>query len=65
MNKRTLGKTGFSVGEIGLGCWQLGADWGNGITKDTAFSILQEAVDNGVNFLIPPMYMEKEKAKNS
>lgn len=50
MNKRTLGKTGFSVGEVGLGCWQLGADWGNSITKDTAFSILQEAVDNGVNF---------------
>lgn len=50
MNKRTLGKTGFSVSEVGLGCWQLGADWGHPLTKDSAFSILKEAVDNGVNF---------------
>ena len=28
MNKRSLGNTGFEVSEIGLGAWQIGADWG-------------------------------------
>src|SRR5947208_2188803 len=28
MQKRQLGRTGRSVGVVGLGCWQLGADWG-------------------------------------
>ena len=28
MESRQLGRTGRQVGVIGLGCWQLGADWG-------------------------------------
>lgn len=28
MKKLILGKTDFSVSEIGLGCWQLGNDFG-------------------------------------
>ena len=28
MNRRTLGQTGYEVSEIGLGCWQLGGDFG-------------------------------------
>ena len=29
MEKRILGKTGRNVSIVGLGTWQLGADWGN------------------------------------
>jgi aryl-alcohol dehydrogenase-like predicted oxidoreductase len=50
MKKRQLGKNGFEVSEVGLGCWQLGADWGNDISKDKAFEILQEAINSGISF---------------
>lgn len=50
MNKRYLGKNGFEVSEVGLGCWQIGANWGNEIEQNKAFKILHEAVDNGVTF---------------
>jgi len=35
---------------IGLGCWQLGADWGD-VEEDTALEVLGAAVDAGVTFL--------------
>jgi len=35
---------------IGLGCWQLGADWGD-VSEDAAMAILDAAVDSGVTFL--------------
>jgi aryl-alcohol dehydrogenase-like predicted oxidoreductase len=35
---------------IGLGCWQLGGDWG-AVTEDDAMSVLHAAVDAGVTFL--------------
>ncbi|MFI1743216.1 aldo/keto reductase [Thalassobellus sediminis] len=50
MNSRKLGNNGFNVSEVGLGCWQLGADWGQDISKEIAFSILNEAVKNGITF---------------
>lgn len=46
---RPLGKTGYSVSEIGLGCWQLGGDWG-ALQAGQAESVLQAASDNGVTF---------------
>lgn len=46
---RPLGKTGYSVSEIGLGCWQLGGDWG-ALPEGQAESVLQAASDNGVTF---------------
>lgn len=50
MNTRRFGRTGYSVGEIGLGCWQLGGtDWG-GLSDMRARSILIAATDSGVNF---------------
>ncbi|MEZ5191586.1 MAG: aldo/keto reductase [Nocardioides sp.] len=32
---------------VGLGCWQLGADWGE-VTDDTAMAILDAAAEAGV-----------------
>ena len=49
MRKRRLGKTGFAVSEIGLGCWQLGGDFGP-VGDETANSILQKARELGINF---------------
>ena len=49
MNTRTLGKTGYSVSEIGLGCWQLGGDFGP-VGDDTARDILKTARSLDVNF---------------
>ena len=50
MNKRLFGNTGEFIGEIGLGTWQLGPDWG-GVEDKTAYEIVQAAVDHGVNFI--------------
>jgi aryl-alcohol dehydrogenase-like predicted oxidoreductase len=38
------------VGVVGLGCWQLGGDWGQ-VGEDDALSVLEAAVDSGVTFL--------------
>lgn len=50
MKKRQLGTNGFEVSEVGLGCWQLGGNWGKEINKEDAFKILNEAVNNGITF---------------
>jgi aryl-alcohol dehydrogenase-like predicted oxidoreductase len=50
METRTLGRTGRSVSVIGLGTWQLGADWGE-VTEADATAVLQASVDAGVTFL--------------
>ncbi|KRD43080.1 aldo/keto reductase [Cellulomonas sp. Root930] len=50
METRLLGRTGRSVAVVGLGCWQLGADWGS-VTEEAALSVLEAAVDSGVTFL--------------
>ena len=50
MNYRELGSKGLTVSEVGLGCWQLGADWGQDISKENAFNILDEAVKNDITF---------------
>lgn len=49
MRHRRLGKTGYSVSEIGLGCWQLGGDFG-AIDDSTAGTILDKALALGVDF---------------
>jgi aryl-alcohol dehydrogenase-like predicted oxidoreductase len=49
MNKRLLNSTGRTVSEIGLGCWQLGGDWGD-VPEERAFEILRTAVDHGIDF---------------
>lgn len=49
MEQRELGKTGRQVSVVGLGTWQLGADWGN-VDPQQASAILDAAVDSGVTF---------------
>jgi aryl-alcohol dehydrogenase-like predicted oxidoreductase len=50
MEQRVLGRTGRTVGVIGLGAWQLGADWGQ-VSEDDAFATLTAAVGAEVNFI--------------
>jgi aryl-alcohol dehydrogenase-like predicted oxidoreductase len=50
MNYRTASRLRASISEIGLGCWQLGADcWGD-VSEAAAIEILQTAVDTGITF---------------
>jgi aryl-alcohol dehydrogenase-like predicted oxidoreductase len=49
MKTRELGRQGFSISEVGLGCWQFGGDFGE-MQEETAISIMKTAVENGVNF---------------
>ncbi|WP_084955465.1 aldo/keto reductase [Thermoactinospora rubra] len=50
MEQRVLGRTGRTVGVVGLGTWQLGADWGE-VSEREALATLEAAVDAGVTFL--------------
>jgi aryl-alcohol dehydrogenase-like predicted oxidoreductase len=47
--QRVLGKTGKRVSVIGLGTWQLGADWGS-VSESDALAVLRAAVESGVTF---------------
>jgi aryl-alcohol dehydrogenase-like predicted oxidoreductase len=49
MEHRALGRTGRDVSVIGLGTWQLGADWGE-VTEDDARAVLDASLDAGVTF---------------
>ena len=49
MRTRILGKSGFRVSEIGIGCWQLGGDFGP-MEDERALATLAAAQDAGVNF---------------
>ncbi|MDI3240257.1 aldo/keto reductase [Arthrobacter sp. AL08] len=49
MEKRILGKTGRNVSIVGLGTWQLGADWGN-VDSAQAQAVLGASVEAGVTF---------------
>lgn len=46
MKTRLFGNTGRSVGEVGLGTWQLGAGWGD-VSEETAQATLRAAYDAG------------------
>lgn len=49
MEKRILGKTGRNVSVVGLGTWQLGADWGD-VDPEQAQAVLAASVEAGVTF---------------
>jgi aryl-alcohol dehydrogenase-like predicted oxidoreductase len=50
MEMRILGRTGRAVSVVGLGTWQLGADWGDVAEKD-ALAVLEAAAATGTTFL--------------
>ncbi len=47
MQTRTLGRTGREVSVVGLGTWQLGADWGE-VSEADALAVLEAAAAEGV-----------------
>ena len=47
MHTSVLGRTGATVSSIGLGTWQLGADWGE-VSETDAYAVLDAAVESGV-----------------
>jgi aryl-alcohol dehydrogenase-like predicted oxidoreductase len=49
MEHRTLGRTGRQVSVVGLGTWQLGADWGD-VSEADATSVLEASAAAGVTF---------------
>jgi aryl-alcohol dehydrogenase-like predicted oxidoreductase len=49
MEQRTIERLGRSVSVIGLGTWQLGADWGS-VSPDDAHATLEAAIEEGITF---------------
>jgi len=49
MQHRPLGRTGRTVSVVGLGTWQLGADWGD-VSESDARAVLEAAAEEGVTF---------------
>jgi len=49
MNKRLLGSSNLEVSEVGLGCWQLGGDFGP-LSDEGAHRIIESALEQGVTF---------------
>jgi aryl-alcohol dehydrogenase-like predicted oxidoreductase len=49
MEQRTIERLGRSASVVGLGTWQLGADWGS-VAPDDAHATLEAAVAEGVTF---------------
>jgi aryl-alcohol dehydrogenase-like predicted oxidoreductase len=49
MEYRPLGRTGFEVSTISLGCWAIGGSWGS-VDDSESMRALHRALDLGVNF---------------
>lgn len=49
MQTREFGPTGRNLGGVGLGTWQLGANWGD-VSDETALATLRAAYESGVTF---------------
>lgn len=49
MENRKITRLGREVSVVGLGCWQLGADWGE-VDENDALAVLHGAADAGVTF---------------
>jgi aryl-alcohol dehydrogenase-like predicted oxidoreductase len=51
MNKRTLGRTGLEVSEIGYGSWGIGKTSWIGADDQESLISLHKAIDLGLNFI--------------
>ncbi|MGW4867691.1 aldo/keto reductase [Streptomyces chartreusis] len=49
MDERVIGRSGQRASVVGLGTWQLGADWGD-VDDQQALAVLDAAVESGVTF---------------
>ncbi|MBC2932498.1 aldo/keto reductase [Nocardioides sp. zg-1228] len=49
MDSRPLPRTPFSASVVGLGTWQLGADWGE-VSEPDAMAVLEASAEAGVTF---------------
>ncbi|KUM73162.1 aldo/keto reductase [Streptomyces curacoi] len=49
MEERAIGRSGQRASVVGLGTWQLGADWGD-VDEKEALAVLEAAVESGVTF---------------
>jgi len=49
MEQRPLGRTGLTASVVGLGTWQLGADWGD-VSETDAREVLETSLAAGVTF---------------
>jgi aryl-alcohol dehydrogenase-like predicted oxidoreductase len=49
VEQRTIERLGRAASIVGLGTWQLGADWG-AVTPEAARAVLEAAVEQGVTF---------------
>lgn len=50
MRQRPLGRTGWTVSEIGLGTWQVGSDWGE-VSDEEGRRAIHAALDAGIDFM--------------
>ena len=49
MHNRQFGKEDVSISEVGLGCWQLGSEWGE-VSEAEGQHILEAAFEEGITF---------------
>ena len=64
MNQRILGRTGLAMSEISFGGVEIGVPYGIGVTSAAdmptdvqSIKILNEALEQGINFLTRPEFM--------
>jgi aryl-alcohol dehydrogenase-like predicted oxidoreductase len=59
-----LGKTGINVSAISIGTWQVGGKWGSTFDNANADTILNKAIDAGINFIdTADVYSDGESEK--
>ncbi len=64
MQLRRLGKTGIEVSAISIGTWQVGGKWGSNFDDANADTILNKAIDSGINFIdTADVYSDGESEK--